>query len=41
MYLNQFYKEIFFSINPEVTKIFIVENKEKFQQAIATPKRLR
>ena len=40
MYLNQFYKKNF-SINPELTKVFIVENNEKFQQAIATPKRLR
>ena len=38
MYLNQFDKTKF-SINPELTKFFIAENNEKFQQAIATPKR--
>ena len=38
MYLNQFDKTKF-SINPELTKFFIAENNEKFQKAIATPKR--
>ena len=38
MYLNQFGKKKI-SINPELTKFFIVENNEKFQQAMAAPKR--